>query len=374
MNMSIVKQSLEESAQDYDRLKELKAFDGTKAGVKGIVDSGISKVPKIFIRPPEELSEESTTDLEVPVIDLGGIGLEDQRKKIVNEVKQASKDWGFFQVVNHGIPLNVLDEMLDGIRKFHEQDVEVKQQFYSRDRSKKVNYASNVDLYKSRAANWRDTLTVSLRTSDHLDPDELPEICRDSTTEYLSQTKKLGDTLFELLSEALGLKPGHLRAMDCAEGRTFVCHYYPPCPEPELTMGTSRHTDPAFLTIVLQDEIGGLQVRRGNQYINIPPIHGGLVINIGDMLQMVSNDEFISADHRVVANRRGPRISVACFFTGAPQPGKIYGPVKELLSEQYPARYKDFTVMEFMSNFFSKSLDKCNLDHFRLLEKETITQ
>lgn len=67
-------------------------------------------------------------------------------------------EMGFFQVVNHGIPVEILEEIMDGIRRFHEQDPELKKQFYSRYQSKKVSYFSNFDLFRSKAANWRDTL------------------------------------------------------------------------------------------------------------------------------------------------------------------------------------------------------------------------
>ncbi|KAK6138739.1 hypothetical protein DH2020_027515 [Rehmannia glutinosa] len=371
MNMSSLKQSLPKSTQDYDRIKELKSFEETKAGVKGLIDSGISSVPKIFIRPSDELAEEinhAQSNLQVPVIDLSGIEKDGQRKKIISEIKKASKEWGFFQVVNHGISVDVLDGMIDGIRKFHEQDAEVKKEFHSRDMMQKVKYGSNVDLYRSRAANWRDSLTISLLSSDHIEPHELPEICRDTTIRYLNEAKKVGETLFELLSEALGLKPDHLGSLECAKGRTFIGHYYPACPEPELTMGTSKHTDPSFLTILLQDQIGGLQVLHENQYINIHPLPGSLVVNIGDMLQIISNDEFISPDHRVVANRVGPRISVAGFFSGDAQSGRMYAPINELISEKSPPRYKEFTVRDYISKFFMRPIDKSGLDEFRLHE------
>ncbi|KAL2530325.1 1-aminocyclopropane-1-carboxylate oxidase-like protein 1 [Forsythia ovata] len=370
MNMSTLKESLPESAENNDRVKELKAFEETKSGVKGLVDSGISKIPKIFIRPHDELANESNhvrSNIQVPIIDLRGFKTDDDhRKKIINDLKQASKDCGFFQVLNHGIPLSVLDGMIDGIRRFHEQDAEIKKEFYSRDRIKKVKYASNIDLYRSSAANWRDTLTISLLVSDRVEPDELPEVCRSSTIEYIDQVTKLGELLFELLAEALDLKREHLVAMGCGGGRTFVCHYYPACPEPELTMGTSKHTDPAFLTILLQDQIGGLQVLKNNQWIDVQPLAGSLVVNIGDLLQIISNDEFKSAEHRVVANRVGPRISTACFFTGIVVPPKIYGPIEELITEENPPIYKDFTVSDYISKFFSKAIDKSSLDDFKL--------
>lgn len=86
----------------------------------------------------------------------------------------------------------------------------------------------------------------------------------------------LGLTLLELLSEALGLKPNHLIEMGCAAGHN--CNYYPACSEPNRTMGASKHSDPDFFTILLQDQIGGLQVLYQNQWADIPPVIGALLI------------------------------------------------------------------------------------------------
>lgn len=354
---------------DYDREKELKAFDDSKAGVKGLIDAGVDKVPKIFIRPPDELAEELNrcqASLQVPIINLSGIEKGNRREDVVHQVRAASEKWGFFQVVNHGIPQSVLDEMIDGIRMFHEQDPEVKKAIYTRDRIKRVRFESNYDLYLSRAANWRDTLTISMLVSDHLEPDEFPTLCRATTIEYINNVTRLGDILFELLSEALGLKRNHFTAIECGRGRTFVCHYYPTCPQPELTLGASKHSDPAFLTVLLQDQLGGLQVMHQNQWVDVQPIHGGLVVNIGDLLQILSNDKFRSVDHRVLANNVGPRISVASFFYGVFGTPKLYGPIKELITEENPPLYRDFLVSDYIGKFMSRALDESGLDHFKL--------
>lgn len=360
---------------DYDRAKELKAFDDSKTGVKGLIDAGIQKIPKIFVRPADELVKELSLecpshDLRAPVIDLDGVGDRDGRQKIIDQVRDASREWGIFLVTNHGIPLAILDGMLDGIRGFHEQDGEIKKTFYSRERTRRVNFSSNIDLFQSRAANWRDTLSISMSASQNLDPEELPAICRNSSVEYITHVTRLGEIVFELLSEALGLKPNYLNGLECAKGRTFVCHYYPPCPQPELTLGTDKHTDPAFLTILLQDQIRALQVLHDNLWINVEPIPGALIVNIGDLLQILSNDEFVSPTHRVIANKEGPRISVASFFTGAVVPPTTYGPIKELTSEETkPALYKEFTVPEYLNKFFGRAINESGLDLFRLRGK-----
>lgn len=259
--------------------------------------------------------------------------------------------------------MGVLDRTIASVKAFHEQPIEIKAQLYQRGATTGVNFISNVDLYSSQAASWRDTLQVKL-SPPVADRSLIPEVCRAELMEWNRQIEWLGELLMGLLSEGLGLKRERLKEMTFNEGRMMVGHYYPFCPQPDLTVGLNTHADPGALTVLLQDHIGGLQVRSGDGWIDVKSLPGALVINIGDLLQIVSNEEYKSAQHRVLANSsKEPRVSVAVFLNpGARE--DVYGPLPELTSAENPPKYRTFTLNEFLTRFFKKELDGKSLTNF----------
>ncbi|KAI4357566.1 hypothetical protein L6164_001505 [Bauhinia variegata] len=347
-----------DSAEPYNKAKAVKQFDESKRGVKGLVDSGIKVIPPFFVHPPETISDLKTrpdTDTQIPTVDLSGVDSPDRRATVVEQIRIASSTLGFFRIINHGIAQEVLDRTIKSMKAFHEQPAEIKALMYRRDMSTGVAFRSNIDLYHTQSASWRDTVQIRLGPTmpDH---NEMPEICRDQLIEWNKEILRLGEILLGLLSEGLGLSTRKLTDMTCAETRILVGHYYPFCPQPDLTVGITSHTDPGVLTVLLQDHIGGLQVRSNKGWIDVQPVPGALVINIGDLLQIISNEKYMSSDHRVLANScLDPRVSVAVFLNPNGE-DKVFGPLPELISAEKPAAYRDFTLKEFLTKFFTKEL------------------
>ncbi|KAL0419786.1 UNVERIFIED_CONTAM: 1-aminocyclopropane-1-carboxylate oxidase7 [Sesamum radiatum] len=159
----------------------------------------------------------------------------------------------------------------------------------------------------------------------------------------------------ELLSEAMGLRSDYLSSIECMKSEALACLYYPKCPEPEKTLGTPKHSDTTFLTLLMQDSTGGLQILHDDHWVDVPPVRGALIANIGDLMQIISNDKFISVEHRVVAQPVGPRISVACFFTPSLKAAaKPFAPIEELLSDENPAVYREFMFREYTQHYKTK--------------------
>lgn len=109
---------------------------------------------------------------------------------------------------------------------------------------------------------------------------------REKVGEYCTSVRGLVLKLLEAISESLGLKKDYIVKALGKQAQHMALNYYPPCPEPELTYGLPGHTDGNLITVLLQDDVPGLQVLRNGKWVAVNPIPNTFIVNIGDQMQV----------------------------------------------------------------------------------------
>ncbi|CAL4956311.1 unnamed protein product [Urochloa decumbens] len=370
------------AAEVHDAAAALVAFHESRAGVRGLVESGVTTVPPIFLTPtapPPPQQESPAAAFAIPVVDLSL-----PRPDAVALIRAAARSCGFFHATNHGVPAGTLAAAVSAARAFHEQPRAARSAFYSLEPGGgAVAYSTLPNAQRAGAPllPWRDSFRIRFGPWEEGDGEpelglgRLPAAWRDALREYHRALAGFGKEMVGLLSEALGVGAERLEEAMRVEGWLMACHYYPPCPEPARVVGSLEHTDPSLFTVLAQDGIGGLQVRRdgdgdgdGAEWVDVAPVPGALLVNVGDVLKVVSNDELKSVEHRVVIkSTQDARVSIALFFNPANRDkSDLLGPLPELVTPEKPALYRSFTLPEFISSRREYGHSRSSIERFKV--------
>ncbi|KAG0597869.1 hypothetical protein M758_12G026800 [Ceratodon purpureus] len=344
--------------------------------VQLLVAQGVKQVPEKFIQPEHirrTVHEVGAVSSDmIPVIDMAGLD-GDNKDQVMADVAKACEEWGFFQVVNHGVPPVLMQEIQQVSKDFFALSPEEKEVNKIKPGTS-VGYGRLFETGKT-VANWVDRITIwSYGEQSRAEPcmPPKPERFRQVVDEYSEAVVKLCMRLIETLSTTLGLEPHilgeHINVKTVGLRTSF--NYYPPCPQPELVLGIMPHADTSFVTVLQQDETPGLEIEKDGQWILVPPVKDAFVVNIGDLLQIVSNGKYRSVMHRVLVNNTVGRYSFPNFFM--PPKETVIQPVKELLSETNPPLYRSLKFAEYISGFYVKPLTGRRLiDSFLLTPSES---
>ncbi|XP_061373448.1 jasmonate-induced oxygenase 4-like [Gastrolobium bilobum] len=351
----------------------------------------MEEIDPAFIQDPEHRPMLSTIQAEgIPIIDLSPITNHtvtdpSSIEGLVKEIRSACKEWGFFQVTNHGVPLTLRQRIEKASRMFFAQSLEDKRKF-RRDENNPSGYHDTEHTMNFR--DWKEVFeflgkepTFIPITSDELDDrltqltnpsPEYPPNFRVIIQEYIQEMEKLAFKLLEFIALSLGLEAKRFQDFFINDQTSSILlNHYPPCPHPHLALGIGPHKDATALSILAQDEVGGLEVKRktDQEWVRVKPTPDVYIINIGDIIQVWSNDTYESVEHRVVVNSEKERFFIPFFFN--PAHDTEVKPLEELINEQNPSKYRPFKWGKFIirrmnSNFKKQNEEILRIYHYKL--------
>ncbi|XP_024522044.1 protein DMR6-LIKE OXYGENASE 1 [Selaginella moellendorffii] len=274
----------------------------------------------------------------------------EDRKRMLEEVRDAVCEWGFFRVVAHGVDEKLVDDTVAWARGIFDMDLETKLKSLVDDSSGSLaGYHCGVvkqnKSWQESFHSWADPSDFKI-AAEKLWPSS--EEIKEMHYKFSMAMEELALEILQLLEETLGVTSGDFTRHWERLKRTLVrFNWYPPCEEPGLVLGAGSHTDPDIITILLQDEVGGLQLLKDSKWIACKPLHGSFVVNVGDCLQVLSNDFLPSLQHRAVLNKEKARLSVVTFVL--PKVNATIEPSSHLVDEDHPAAFRRLMFEEIIN-------------------------
>jgi len=285
----------------------------------------------------------------VPVIDIGRADGAAARAAI----DRACREWGFFQVVGHGLDPALIDRLFEVSHEFFAQTHAAKQAI-ARDADNPWGYFDR-ELTKNRQ-DWKEIYDLGPADGQRLAPrwpiGDLRLRFEPTLQAYYDHCKALAMRLLGVITANLGADFAKLaRGFDRTHTSFLRLNHYPPHRTDDgvarAALGVGEHTDSGALTVLLQDDQPGLEVCRDGRWHLVQPLAGALVVNIGDIVQVWSNDRYRAALHRVITNPARDRYSVPFFLN--PSYDTTYEPLPSTVSEREPAHYRRILWREFRS-------------------------
>lgn len=289
--------------------------------------------------------------MQVPIIDITAL----EGRATLRALDCACREWGFFQVTHHGIDASVLREVLTAARQFFALPEATKRAI---ERSEENPWGYYDRELTKNTRDWKQVFDYGPADGGVLQPQwptGLPSFAP-AVRAYYAACERLAVRLIDALNTNLAMPPRYLRSFFGTAQTSFArLNYYPACPEPAAPegastpsqgfLGVNHHTDAGALTLLLQDGVPGLEVFREGRWHLVEPRADTLVVNIGDVLQVWSNDRYQAPLHRALAPSGRERYSAPFFYN--PSYATDYAPLSSVVDSRNPARYRPINWGEF---------------------------
>ncbi|KAE8723438.1 putative 2-oxoglutarate (2OG) and Fe(II)-dependent oxygenase superfamily protein [Hibiscus syriacus] len=327
--------------------------------IQEIVKSDLHSVPERYVHENMDrpvISENLADSLEIPFIDFSSLakGDEDEIKKL----HLACKDWGFFQLINHGVKEELLEKMKAAASAFYELPLDEKNK-YAKSENEIQGYGQNFVVSENQKLDWSDMIYLITVPSENRKykfwPLTLPGF-KETLEEYSREMQKVAEEIQANFSVLMGLERDGLKRLQGELKQGIRMNYYPICARPDIVLGISPHSDGTSFTLLLQDDqVTGLQIKHKDAWIPVKPVPNSLVVNVGDATEIQSNGMYKSIEHRGVTNEKKPRISIATFMF--PDDEQEIGPLETMIDDQnHPKLYRNIKYVDFVREKFSRKM------------------
>ncbi|KAL8204430.1 hypothetical protein R6Q57_010053 [Mikania cordata] len=326
--------------------------------VKEIASQPLLAVPHRYLRDADgDYPTAGDSSLQVPVLDMARL-LDPQFHEFeLQKLHDACKHWGIFQLTGHEVCDESVKSMYRKTREFFDLSPEVKK-LYAQKSGSLEGYGQAFVISEDQKLEWCDmiflkAIPVHARKLEFW-PEPHPHQFREALHAYSQDMRKIASSTIGFIAMALGLDAK--KFSKAFEGGSYDVRMncYPPCPEPERVIGISSHADISGITLLTDcGDIPGLQVLKDGQWVFVEPITNSIVVNIGIIMEVVSNGIYKAPYHRAAVNRKKDRFSIVTFCY--PDEKFEIKPSKQLINSDSVALFKSLTYDEYMQSFYERT-------------------
>ncbi|KAF3632953.1 putative protein SRG1-like [Capsicum annuum] len=304
--------------------------------VQELAKQQLATIPPQYIQDNVEKTSYSSSMLlaQIPVIDMEQLLHGHDHDSELQRLHFACKEWGFFQVVNHGVSISLMEKVKSEIQAFF--DLPLEEKMFEQQEGRIEGFAHDLG---------------------HLGSTQ-PRI------------KNLAISILNQMAKALKMDEKEMRDLYTDGMQLLRMNYYPPCPEPDRTYGLNPHSDSDALIILMHlNETEGLQVRKDDTWVPVKPLPNALTVNIGDMMEIVSNGVYKSIVHRAIVNSNERRLSLATFYTF--NNDSDLGPALSLIGPNNPLIFRRTNLAKSLEVFSKRKINgKSFIDFMKMEAKD----
>ncbi|XP_048141423.1 S-norcoclaurine synthase 1-like [Rhodamnia argentea] len=329
--------------------------------VQAVASRGLEEVPPSYLQPASELGNVcKTASLAIPVIDMIQLG-EDHpdHSDEIGKFHSACKEWGFLQLINHGIPEEFMHQVKIDTEEFFKLPLEEKKK-YGQLPNTIEGYGLAFVVSEDQKLDWGDMLFLFGQPASQRNLRFWPK--NPACLRWLVWILLF---LLRAMAKNLGLSPDVLVGMFEEGAQAIRPNYYPLCKQANEAMGLTPHSDATRLTLLSQvNDVDGLQIKKDGNWLPIKPVPGAFIVNVGDVIETMSNEEYKSIEHRAIVNPEKEHLSIAAFH--CPNMQAAIGPLPDLAVKS-SALYKTLNHEHYVRLVLGSKLDGESLsDQFRL--------